>query len=85
MGAAQEGIILSTLYLLALCGVGVALLAVAVEAMVSVTRKRPWPTARSRFAVVKTVDRRHQALPFVGQDRRTDGQADPSAPERLRA
>jgi hypothetical protein len=85
VAAAQEGIILSTLYLLALCGVGLALLAVAVEAIVSVTRKRPWPTAPSRLVLVETLDRRRQALPFVGEDRRAGDPADATAPDRLRA
>lgn len=72
---------MSTLYLLALVGVCVALLAVMGEAIVSVSRTPRWTTPRRRLMVVEAVERRTQNLPFVGTDRRkTAGSVSEEAP-----
>ncbi len=64
---------MSTIYLLALAGVGLAILMATAEAVRSVSRKPQW--SRSVFAkpslqAVETIDRRQAQLPFVGKDRR---------------
>jgi len=62
---------LSLIYLVALIGVCVVLVAGLADAVWSVSRKRSWgqPTARE-LTLVTTVERRTQNLPFVGRDRR---------------
>jgi hypothetical protein len=66
----KRGTILSTLYLLALCGVGLLLLAAVVEALLAVSRKPDWTVRTRRLRLVHAVDRRSQAAPFVGAERR---------------
>jgi hypothetical protein len=61
---------LATLYIFALCGFSVVFLGMLVEALRAVSRKPQWETPRVTLAVVQTVDRRTQNLPFVGVDRR---------------
>lgn len=71
---------MSMIYLVALVGVGIALLLVTVEAVRSVSRRPEWSRpvfAKSTFRLVETVDRRQSQLPFVGTDRR--GPATPEA------
>lgn len=72
---------MSTLYLIALVGVGLAIVAITLESILSVSRKPSWagPLARPRLAVVPTVDRREQDLPFVGPGRRQTDQAPEAA------
>jgi len=70
---------LSFIYLLALAGVGLALIAVTVDSVLSVARKPRWSEvegmARPQLAVVETTDRRELELPFVGRERRSAGEA----------
>ena len=66
----KRGTILSTLYLLALCGVAFMLLAAVVEALLAVSRKPDWTVKTRRLHLVHAVDRRSQAVPFVGAERR---------------
>ncbi|MGE5115060.1 MAG: hypothetical protein ACM3N6_01070 [Betaproteobacteria bacterium] len=61
---------LSNLYVLTLAGVGVAVLALIWDAVISVSRKAPWEATRPDLSVVATQERRAQDLPFVGRDRR---------------
>ncbi len=64
---------MSMIYLVALVGVGIALLLATVEAVLSVSRRPKWSQpvfAKSSFHLVETVDRRQSQLPFVGKDRR---------------
>jgi len=61
---------LSLIYLIALIGVSLALLGALAESVWSVSRKPAWSQPRHAFSVVTTVERRAQALPFVGADRR---------------
>lgn len=65
---------MSMIYLVALVGVGIALLMVTAEAVRSVSRRPQWSQpvfAKSSFHLVETVDRRQSQLPFVGTDRRS--------------
>lgn len=70
---------MSWIYGLLLLGVGVAVLAAAIEAMLVVTRRPRWPTGSTSrpLTLVETSDRRQETLPFVGADRRK-----PSGPSR---
>lgn len=61
---------MSTLYLLALCGVGFMLLAAVVEALLAVSRKPDWTVKPRRLRLVQAVDRRTQAVPYLGVERR---------------
>lgn len=63
---------LSLLYQIALFGVALAIVVVTVEAMVSVSRPAPWrkPKAKPALQLVAVIERREQALPFVGAERR---------------
>jgi hypothetical protein len=64
---------LSTFYLIALGGVGVVILAALFDALVAVSRKPQWGSARGRHLVpVVTTDRRGEGLAFVGAERRHD-------------
>jgi hypothetical protein len=76
----HPGVNLSFIYLVALWGVGIAIVAVMLDAVISVSRAPSWKTmARPRtLQLVETEDRRTQQLPFVGKDRR----AAVAAPER---
>lgn len=58
--------------MLALVGVGLAIVALTLDSIVSVSRKPRWSEgiARPMLRVVPVVERREQALPFVGADRR---------------
>ena len=58
------------LYALALCGVFGLILVVVVDAVVSVSRRPPWPSMRYGLTLVATQSRREQALDFVGTERR---------------
>jgi hypothetical protein len=61
----------SHLYLVALAGVALVVLAVLFEAVTSVARRPKWGAHRHRYlAPVVTSDRREADLPFVGADRR---------------
>lgn len=63
---------MSAIFLLALLGVGLAIVALTLDSIVSVSRKSRWTEglARPMLHVVPVVERREQALPFVGADRR---------------
>jgi len=60
----------SALYLMALVGVGFAILSLLWDAVRSVGRKAPWESPSHALALVKTAERRQQGLPFVGNERR---------------
>jgi hypothetical protein len=62
----------STLYLVALVGVAIALLVTVIDAVASVSRRVTWQHARFavRLSVVDTADMRDSQLPYVGSDRR---------------
>jgi hypothetical protein len=61
----------SVVYLVALVGVGVSILWLAVDAVISVSRKPRWETFAPRaLTLVHPKDRRSQPMPFVGADRR---------------
>ena len=60
----------SALYLMALMGVGFAILALLWDAVRSVGRKAPWESPSHALALVKTAERRQQELPYVGGERR---------------
>lgn len=65
---------MSILYLAALAGVAIVLLAALFEAVTSVSRKPHWGESSRRHLVpVVTQDRREHDLPFVGADRRAVG------------
>lgn len=61
---------MTIVYLVALIAVYVVFFGVLYEAVVSVSRKPVWVSSMPKLALVETVDRRKQRLPFVGQDRR---------------
>jgi hypothetical protein len=75
---AKEGImdLVGTLYLVALVGVAVALVALVAEAVLSMARPPIWLAQRFKLsqpaplAVVATTDRRAQQLDYVGTERR---------------
>ncbi len=74
---------MSLIYLLALAGVCMAVVALVVEAVLSVARPARWGELRAEWAPVASTqpDRRRQQLPFVGRDRRQQavvGQPDAS-------
>ena len=61
----------SAVYLVALVGVAVSILWLAIDAVISVSRKPRWETFAPRtLMLVHTEERRTQAMPFVGVDRR---------------
>lgn len=65
---------MSILYLVALAGVAIVLLAALFEAVTAVSRKPKWGELRQRHLVpVVSHDRREHDLPFVGADRRAAG------------
>ena len=68
---------MSAVYLVALLGVGISILWVLFDAVISVSRKPRWETFAARtLTLVKTEDRRTQSMPFVGAERRrTPGNA----------
>ncbi len=74
---------LSITYLLLLVGVASVMLAVLFEAVLSVSTKPKWAEVKFALAEVETVERRTQALPFVGTDRRA-AQAQPGQTEELK-
>ena len=74
---------MSLIYLAALVAVAGTILALALDAVVSVSRKPSWQVATGRLALVETVDRRSHQLPFVGVDRRR-GEDAAEAPESER-
>jgi hypothetical protein len=55
---------------MALIGVAGAILWLTWEAVASVARRSPWESPMRALALVQTIDRREQSLPFVGGDRR---------------
>lgn len=63
---------MSLLYPIALFGVALAIVVVTLEAIVSVARPAPWrkPKSGPTLHLVAAIDRREQALPFVGAERR---------------
>jgi hypothetical protein len=62
---------LSVVYLAALLGVGVSILWLLVEAVLSVSRKPRWESQTFRtLTLVTPTDRRTRDLPFVGAERR---------------
>ena len=69
---------MTIVYLVALIAVYVVFLGVLFEAVVSVSRKPVWISSMPKLALVETVDRRKQRLPFVGQDRRQPAVGDES-------
>ncbi len=77
---------MSTLYLIALGAVGVAIFATLIDAVLSVSRKQTWPTRSPILMLVATPERRKGNQPFVGVDRRAQNvQASPAEQERLTA
>jgi hypothetical protein len=76
----HPGVNLSFIYLVALWGVGIAIVAVMLDAVISVSRPPSWKTMTGprTLQLIATADRRTQQLPFVGKDRR----AAVAAPER---
>ena len=69
---------MTIVYLVALIAVYVVFFGVLFEAVVSVSRKPVWISSMPKLALVETVDRRKQRLPFVGQDRRQPAVGDES-------
>ena len=70
---------LSTVYLIALCAVGVALIAALLDAVLAVSRRREWQVERPTLMMLVTAeDRRTRALPFVGSERRAPDGGTPS-------
>ncbi len=64
---------MSAVYLIALLGVGVSILWLLVEAVMSVSRKPSWETQVFRsLTLVPTEERRKEQLPFVGVNRRNE-------------
>jgi len=61
---------LSVVYLVALIAVCMALLGALAEAVWSVSSQPAWSEPRRALSPVITMERRTQALPFVGVDRR---------------
>lgn len=62
---------MSAVYLAALVAVGLSILWLLVDAVLSVSRKPHWEAQTFRsLTLVHTTDRRTQHLPFVGDDRR---------------
>lgn len=76
---------MSTLYLVALGAVAVAILAALIDAVLSVSRKSAWPTRMPIMMLVATHDRRSVNHPFAGPDRRKSGEQAPAGQERLTA
>jgi hypothetical protein len=74
---------MSLIYLLALCGFALVMLAVMVDTVMSVSRKPSWNTSKTALSEVITVDQRTQNLPFVGAERRVANAA-LERPERLK-
>ncbi|HEX6722470.1 MAG TPA: hypothetical protein VF107_12945 [Burkholderiaceae bacterium] len=65
---------MSAVYLVALVGVGVSILWLALDAVISVSRKPRWETFAPRvLTLVHSEERRTQSMPFVGADRRKSG------------
>ena len=74
---------LSNLYFMALCAVGVALVAAVLDAVVSASRRHEWQVGLPTLKLVEVEDRRIEPLPFVGAERRAgDGGAPTSEDER---
>lgn len=63
---------MSILYVIVLCVVFIAFIAVTVEAVLSVSRPTPWPVFGTRLSVVETTERRTQDLRYLGPERRAD-------------
>ena len=61
---------MSTIYLIALTGVSLALLGALAESVWSLTRKPVWSEPRQFLRAVTTVDRRLHLLPYIGVERR---------------
>lgn len=65
---------MSAVYLVALVGVGVSILWLLVDAVISVSRKPRWELFAPRtLTLVRTEERRTQSMPFVGAERRNAG------------
>lgn len=77
---------MSTLYLLAMSSVGIAILFAVMESVLSVSRRPNWQSARfaPALAVVNTGDRRTMQLPYVGQERREAIASAPSGSSPVR-
>ncbi len=78
---------MSVIYLLALVAVGLAIAALTLESVLSVSRKPRWahPIAGPSLRVVATADRRQHDLPFVGPDRRQSAVAAGAESEDVRS
>ena len=76
---------MSVVYLVALFAVCMTLLGALAEAVWSVSRKPAWSEPRRALTPVITVERRTQALPFVGVDRRAPTVGAHSEVEKLAA
>ena len=75
----REKSLLSTVHLIALCAVGVALIAALLDAVLAVSRRREWQVERPTLMMLVTAeDRRTRALPFVGSERRAPDGGTPS-------
>jgi hypothetical protein len=74
----------SAVYLVALLGVAVSILWLAIDAVISVSRKPRWETFAPRtLMLVHTEERRTQSMPFVGADRRRAAGEESSEDDRL--
>lgn len=74
---------MSLIYLLALVGFALVMLAVMIDAVMSVSRKPSWTENRVALREVVTVERRIQTLHYVGIERRAEG-VDEQVPETLK-
>lgn len=62
---------MSAVYLVALVGVGISILWLLFDAVISVSRKPRWETFAPRaLTLVKAQERRTQSMPFIGAERR---------------
>ena len=76
---------MSVVYLVALIAVSMALLGALAEAVWSLSRNPAWSEPRRALTPVITMERRTQALPFVGVDRRATAMDPHSEVDKLAA
>lgn len=75
---------MSIVYLLTLAAVGIAVLALLIDAVLSVSRREDWQAPTRALKAGGETERRHRRLPFVGRDRRAlavDETAPAASPE----
>ncbi len=76
---------MSTIYLIALAAVFVAILGALIEAVLSVSRPQAWPARRTILTLAPSDDRRVRDLPYAGQERRRNAEHSIAEPQRLSA